>query len=96
MKLDVYALKQSAQDIYFISLRCKQGRKYDALNSSPLLTCQIQVSAGSDRLVSLHAVINHFYWDLEVEENILVWTSSKKTESRNLGKLGSCSDYSLT
>ena len=41
MKLDVYALKQSTKDISFISPQHKQGRKYDALASSPLLTCQL-------------------------------------------------------
>ena len=35
MKLDVYALQQSAQDISFISHQRKQARKYDALASSP-------------------------------------------------------------
>ena len=39
-KLDVYAEKQSASNLSFISSQLKQGRKYNALASSPLITHQ--------------------------------------------------------
>ena len=40
MEFDVYAVRQSATNLSFILSQRKQGRKYYALASSTLTTCQ--------------------------------------------------------
>ena len=58
MKLDVYVVEQSMSNLSFILSQHKQGRKYYALASSPLTTCQNWYDTRSDRLDVLHAIIN--------------------------------------
>ena len=58
MKLDVYVVEQSMSNLSFILSQHKQGRKYYALTSSPLTTCQNWYDTRSDRLDVLHAIIN--------------------------------------
>ena len=60
MKLDVYVVEQSMSNLSFILSQHKHGRKYYALASSPLTTCQNWYDTRSDRLDVLHATMKHF------------------------------------